>query len=277
MEKHIYSTKLKRRISRLGLGTGGRSSDRSIESEWVSALVRAFELGIRLIDTAEIYSGGFAEEIVGKAIKNWSGSREELFIVTKVHPSNLDEEKLRRSIRNSLSRLQLDYIDSYLIHWLEPTTDLGRAMKNMEKLWEEGLVLSIGVSNFSLKQIEEARSCLSHTDIAIVENRYSLMYRRDERDLLPYLFRENIIYLAYTPLEKGFIAKDQVLIEIGKKYNRTPIQIALNWYFKRGVIPIPRASSIPHVEELAGSLDFELSEKDFDYINKVFEKYIVVS
>ncbi len=275
MEKK-YIPKLGRSVSPIGLGTGGKSTDRSLEAVWVEGIVRAFQLGITLIDTAEIYSGGFAEEAVGRAMRVWGGNREDLFIVTKIHPSNLESrEKIHRSLKNSLSRLGLEYVDAYLIHWLERDTPLREALKTLEELWRGGLVRSIGVSNFKLDQIEEARSMLSHTDIAVVENRYSLTYRGDELDIIPYCEKEGILYLAYTPLDKGVLAANQVLREIGARYGKTALQVALNWYQKWGyLVPIPRATTKEHVEELAGSMGWRLSLDDILKIDYGFRAYI---
>lgn len=271
-----YIPKLGRRVSRIGLGTGGRKTDRSAEGIWVEGVVRAFQLGITLIDTAEIYSEGFAEEVVGKAMRAWGGNREDLFIVTKIHPRNLrDRDSIYRSLRGSLSRLGLEYVDAYLIHWLEKDTPLKDALRTLEDLWREGLVRSIGVSNFSLAQIEEARSLLSHTDIAVVENRYSLTNRGDEIDVIPYCEKEGILYLAYTPLDKGALASNQLLREIGARYGRTPLQVALNWYGRWStLVPIPRATTREHVEELAGSMGWGLLADDVIKIDYEFKPYV---
>ncbi len=265
-----YFPKLGREVPALGLGTGGRRTERSEEKTWLEAIVRALELGIRLIDTAEIYSGGFAEEVVGKALRAWSGDREDVFIVTKIHPRNLvDEHSIRRSLAGSLERMGLEYVDSYLIHWLERDTDLKLAVKTLEELWREGLVGSIGVSNFTVEKIEEARSYLSHTDIAVVENRYSLTHRGDEETVIPYCRREGMMYLAYTPLDKGALLENRKLAEVARKYGKTPIQVLLNWYINiEPVVPIPRASRREHVEELAGALGWRLSREDQEYIGE---------
>ncbi|MEM4966214.1 MAG: aldo/keto reductase [Sulfolobales archaeon] len=272
--EYKYIPKLGRRVSSIGLGTGGRRTERSEEASWTSAIRKALELGILLIDTAEIYSDGFAEEVVGKAVREWGGSREDLFIVTKIHPRNLaSEESIRRSISGSLRRLGLDYVDSYLIHWLEEGVVLRDALKVLEKLWKEGLARSLGVSNFTLERIEEARSYLSYTDIAVVENRYSLTKRDDEKSVIPYCEREGILYLAYTPIDKGVLAGNSLLREVGVRYGRTPIQVALNWYTRfKMLVPIPRASTIPHVEEIAGSTGWSLEEEDWNLIDKAFRK-----
>lgn len=268
-----YIPKLGRDVSQIGLGTGHKKTDEHI---WVEAIMRAFQLGITLIDTAEIYGEGYAEEIVGKAIRVWGGDRESLFIVTKISPGNLrSRESIYKSLKNSLSRLGLRYVDAYLIHWLEKDTPLRDALKTLEELWREGLIRSIGVSNFAIDQVDEARSMLSYTDIAVIENRYSLTYRGDELDIIPYCEKEGILYLAYTPLDKGTLSVNQVLKEIGAKYGRTALQVALNWYQRwRSLVPIPRATRKDHVEELAQSVGWRLSMEDITRIDNEFKVYV---
>lgn len=269
MARHIPM--LGRSVPDLGIGTGGRGREVE-EREWLRALRRAFELGILLVDTAEIYSGGFAEEVVGKAIRSWGGPREDLFVVTKIHPSNLaSRERMRRSLEASLARLGLGYVDAYLIHWLERDTELREAVKGLEDLWREGLVRHIGVSNFTVDKIEEARSYTSQAEIAVVENRYSLTNRGDEATVIPYCEREGMLYLAYTPIDKGALAANARLAEIGRRYGKTPVQVALNWYTRRAtLVPIPRASTVEHVEENAGALGWRLSDEDYRLVDEAF-------
>jgi len=230
---------------------------------------------MRLIDTAEIYSGGLAERVIGRAIKEWGGSREDVIIVSKVHPSNLQRDRMRKAVEGTLARLGTSYVDLYLIHWLEKDSPLREAMKSLEELWREGIVRGIGVSNFTLAQIEEARSYLSHTDIAAVENRYSLTHRGDEVDVIPYCNREGIIYLAYTPLDKGALIGNDLIASIARKYGKTPAQVVLNWYVSQGmVIPIPRASTIEHVEENAGAVGWSMAREDIEAIDRAFRAYL---
>jgi len=267
--------KLGKKIPVIGLGTGGRRTDPSEENRWAKAIVRALELGIRLIDTAEIYSGGLAEIVIGRAMREWGGPREDIIIVSKIHPSNLSRDRMRKAIEGTLSRLGTSYVDLYLIHWLEKDSPLREAMKSLEELWKEGIVRGIGVSNFTLPQIEEARSYLSHIDIAAVENRYSLTHREDELDIIPYCNKEGIIYLAYTPLDKGALINNELIASIARKYGKTPAQVVLNWYISRGiVIPIPRASTIEHVEENAGAVGWRMAQGDVETIDRAFSAYL---
>ena len=262
------------KIPAIGLGTwgigGGFTADRSRDDYYVEVIRKAVELGMWHIDTAEMYGAGHTEEIVGEAIKVFD--REEVFITTKVRGENLRRERLLKAVKASLERLKTKYIDLYLIHWPNPSVPLRETMKTMEELVDKGLIRFIGVSNFDVKLIEEARSYLSREDIVNVQNRYSLKYRIDEKDVIPYCQREGITYTAYTPLEKGSLARDKFLAKIGEKYGKTAAQVALNWIISQpNLITIPKASNIKHLEENVGAMGWRLSEEDFKKISEKFK------
>jgi len=265
------------KIPPIGLGTwgigGGMTPDRSNDDYYINVVRKAIELGMWHIDTAEMYGAGHTEEIVGKAIKEYD--REDIFITTKVKGENLSREKLIKALRGSLERLNLKYVDLYLVHWPNPRVPLRETMKTLEELVDRGLIRFIGVSNFDVKLIEEARNHLSHEDIVNVQNRYSLMHRGDEKDVIPYCQKEKITYTAYTPLEKGSLAKDSFLAEIGKKYGKTAAQVALNWIISQPyMITIPKASNPKHLEENAGAMGWRLEKEDLEKINLHFKQYI---
>ena len=249
-----------------GIGGGFWSPDSSRDEEWTAAIEYAVEKGLRLIDTAEMYGGGHAEELVGRAIKRYK--RDELFIVTKVWPTNARYEDVLKSAQASSARLGTN-IDLYLLHWPSDAVPICETVRAFETLVDRGIIRHFGVSNFSLRQIQEAEACAKKYELAAVENRYSLYNRRDEADVIPYALSNGIMYIAYTPLEKGALAKDPLLAEIAKRYGATPIQIALAWYVKRGVVPIPKAGRREHIDEIAGALHVELSDEDFVKISGV--------
>ncbi|MEZ0289505.1 MAG: aldo/keto reductase [Sulfolobales archaeon] len=263
-------------VSALGLGTweiggGAWSPDYSRDRESIEALKRGIELGITLIDTAEMYGGGHSEEIVGRAVRDFS--REELFIVTKVWPSNASYDSVLRSARASMRRLET-YIDLYLLHWPSESVPICETIKAFERLVDEGVIRFYGLSNFSVEGVEEARYCSKKYDVVAIQNRYSLYYRRDERDVIPYAQREGLMYMAYTPLEKGVVARDSFLREIGEKYGKTAVQVALNWMISiDNVVPIPKSSRVEHVEEIAGSLGWRLDETDLKRISERYSRY----
>ncbi|MDK2384918.1 MAG: aldo/keto reductase, partial [Candidatus Korarchaeota archaeon] len=190
------------KIPKVGLGT--YQIEAAPKEEAIAALRRGIELGMTLIDTAEMYGWGKAEELVGEAIKPFD--RESLTIVTKVWGTNLAYESVGRAARASAARLGT-YIDIYLIHWPNPSYPLEETLRAMEELVSEGIVRYIGVSNFSLDLLKRARELLEHNDVVTNQVEYSLRVREPEEDLLPYCQRERITLMAYSPLDRGRLAK----------------------------------------------------------------------
>lgn len=252
------------RIPVLGMGTYGdafRQGD--AYTKGVEALRRGIEFGMTLIDTAEIYGPGRSEEIVGEAVK---GIRDRVFIATKVSPDNAAYDDLLKSAEKSLRRLNVSYIDLYQIHWWSSRIPVKETMRAMERLIDEGKIRYVGVSNFSVEQTQEAREALSKTDLVSNQVLYSLLERGIEIDLLPYCQTEKITVIAYAPIARGKIFRGRIsrrLVEVGKKYGKTPVQVALNWLLtKPEVIAIPKAAKIEHIEENAGAVGWHLSEED---------------
>ena len=270
------------RIAAIGLGTwligGGGSPDYSRDREAVEAIRYAIELGMTHIDTAEMYGGGHAEELVGEAIKAFK--RDEVFIASKVWPTNLRYDDLLKACEKSLRRLQTSYIDIYYIHWPSDVIPLSESMRAMERLYKDGKIRYIGLSNFSPIQIEEARSYLSTTDVVAIQAEYSLYNRKIEADLIPYCFRSGMTVVAYSPLARGALLADlkkpaerriQLLMELAEKYSKTPVQIALNWVIWHDqVIAIPKALQKQHLEENAGAAGWKLTKEDYDIICKAW-------
>lgn len=262
-------------VSAIGMGTwgiGGFSApDYKYDEMAIRALRRGIELGITLIDTAEMYGGGHSEEVVGMAIK---GLREKVFIATKVWYTNLRYDDVLRSAEKSLRRLQIDTIDLYQVHWPNPHIPLSETMRAMERLVLDGKVRFIGVSNFSVKLMEEARAALSKIDIVSNQVEYSLLSREVEDDILPYCEKENITLIAYSPLGRGNILNDprsKILREVAKKYNKTLVQVALNWLIaKKPVVAIPKAINLSHVEENVNAAGWRLSDEDLELLSRVF-------
>jgi len=262
-------------VSAIGMGTwgiGGFSTpDYKYDEMAIRALRRGIELGITLIDTAEMYGGGHSEEVVGMAIK---GLREKVFIATKVWYTNLRYDDVLRSAEKSLRRLQIDTIDLYQVHWPNPHIPLSETMRAMERLVLDGKVRFIGVSNFSVKLMEEARAALSKIDIVSNQVEYSLLSREVEDDILPYCEKENITLIAYSPLGRGNILNDprsKILREVAKKYNKTLVQVALNWLIaKKPVVAIPKAINLSHVEENVNAAGWRLSDEDLELLSRVF-------
>ncbi|MCP8312507.1 MAG: aldo/keto reductase, partial [Candidatus Methylarchaceae archaeon HK02M1] len=231
----------------------------------ITALKKGIELGINLIDTAEIYE---TESLIAEAIKDYK--RDELFITTKVSPTHLKYEKVLKAAQRSLEKLQCSYIDLYQIHWPNPLVSIKETMRAMENLVDEGKVRYIGVSNFSLSQTKDAEEALSKHELVSNQVEYSLKVRKIEVDMLPYCDSNNIVILAYRPVAHGALANPSgrlkvAMNEISQKHGgKTPAQIALNWLLNKSevVFPIPRASKLKRVMENAGAVGWRLDSKD---------------
>ncbi|QDA31128.1 aldo/keto reductase [Thermococcus indicus] len=253
-------------VTAIGLGTWGiggyETPDYSRDKESVEALRYGLELGINLIDTAEFYGAGHSEELVGKAIRDFE--REGLFIISKVWPTNFGYEKAKRAARASAKRLGT-YIDLYLLHWPGDSWErIEETLHALEELVDDGLIRYIGVSNFDLELLRKSHEVMRKYEIVANEVKYSLKDRWPETSgLLEYMKREKIALIAYTPLEKGSLARNECLAEIGRKYGKSAAQVALNYLiWEDNVIAIPKAGSKAHIEENAGAMGWRLSKED---------------
>ncbi|MBI2144658.1 aldo/keto reductase [Candidatus Woesearchaeota archaeon] len=266
------------KLPAIGIGTwnmgrarlGHEKPDCSNDEKFVAAIKEAIKLGMWHIDTAEMYSSGHAEQIVAKAIKGIP--REQVFITTKVLPSNLKREYLLAAARSSMQRLQVSLVDLFLIHWVNSNGQIQEAMEAMDELVESGKVKHIGVSNFSTAQLKLAQS---YAENKIVTNQveYNLMERGCEKELLPYCQDNDIILTAYSPLAQGNsrLLKNKVLAAVAAKHRKTTAQVALNWLVsQKNVIAIPKASSVEHVMENAGAAGWSLDAEDMELLEKEF-------
>ncbi len=253
------------KISTIGMGTWRIGSYRSPEerAKQVEALKRGIEVGINLIDTAEMYAAGRSEEVVGEAIR---GIRKEVFIATKVTPGHLHHDDVIRACRGSLKRLGTSYIDLYQVHWPDPNVPIKETMSAMEELVKDGLVRYIGVSNFGVEETNEARVALTRNEIVSNQVEYSLRNRYVEPEILPYCAREKLTLIAYSPLAQGSIvhsAPKQLL----QKYKMTPAQAMLNWVTRNEqVVAIPKAASVTHVEENAASVAVRFDATEYEQL-----------
>jgi len=253
------------RISTIGMGTWRIGSYRNQEERagQVKALRRGVELGINLIDTAEMYASGRSEEVVGEAVK---GIRKDVFIASKVAPGNLHHDDVIRACRGSIRRLGTQYIDLYQVHWPDPNVPIKETMSAMEKLVQEGAVRFIGVSNFSVAETQDARAALAKNEIVSNQVEYSLSNRYAESEILPYCTMEKITLIAYSPLARGNIA-NSISGGLLRKYHMTPAQVMLNWVTHHDqVVAIPKATNISHLEENALSVSVRFSSDEYDQI-----------
>lgn len=285
------------RVSQIGLGmwqAGGSQWGADVnDGDCVAAMARAVELGVNLIDTAEVYGQGHSEEVVGRAIQDVG--RDNVVVATKVAGQHLRPDDVVRACQGSLKRLGIREIDLYQVHWPDPweQVPLSRTMRALEKLHKDGWIRAIGVSNFAVRDLDEARSDLSAVDIASNQVRYNLLHREIEAEVLPYCNREKITTLAYSPLAQGVLAgrygplnapsdavrkqsrffrEDNlkeaehllvVLRRIATAHRRTVAQVALNWLNRDPiVVPIPGAKRPSQAEENAGAAGWRLSEEE---------------
>jgi diketogulonate reductase-like aldo/keto reductase len=261
------------RIPVLGIGTwsigGGMTADTSHDKEAILAIRTAIRLGMTHVDTAELYGDGHAEELVGEAIREFD--RETLFITTKVKWSNLRYEDVVKAAKRSLKRLKTGYIDLYLVHAPNSAIPIQETMKAMDYLVEKELTRFIGVSNFSVEQVEEAQQYAQNRIVAN-EIEYNLLVRESgmytenmESKIIPYCQKKDMIVIAYRPLARGELTKPgiKLLDELAKKYDKTQAQIALNWLIsKPNIVAIPKAAKIDHIKENLGAIGWKLSRED---------------
>ena len=267
-------------IPALGLGTWGiggfLETDSSNDNDSIQAIRDSIDLWYTHIDTAEIYGGGHTEELIWRAIKGLD--RSKLIITSKVAKKNLRYDDVISACKKSLERLQIEYIDIYLIHAPNPEISLEETMKAMDYLVEQGMIKFVGVSNFSVEQIQEAQK---YSTNKIIANQipYNLITRNKdyigscinmESEIIPYCQENNIIIMAYRPIERGFLLNPGTIIEeISEKYKKTKAQIAINWLIsKKGIITISKSTNIRHLKENLGSLWWNLSKEDITLLDE---------
>ena len=255
-------------ISRLGQGTwhmGERSSDRAAESR---ALRLGIDLGLTLIDTAEMYADGGAEEVVAEAIR---GRREEVFLVSKAYPQNASKARMERACEASLKRLGTEQIDLYLLHW-RGSVPLAETIAAFEELIRDGKIARWGVSNFDPDDMVELFASPGGGACAVNQVLYNPQYRGIEFDLLPWALREKLPIMAYSPVgQGGSLLRNRAMISVAARHNATPAQIALAWALRHPhVIAIPKAASEDHVRQNAAALTIELTPTDLAEIDASF-------
>jgi diketogulonate reductase-like aldo/keto reductase len=229
-------------------------------------LRRGIELGAFLIDTAELYR---TEDVVDQAVK---GIRDRIFIATKVPGNHLRYDQVMRAAEGSLRQLGTDYIDLYQIHWPNPSVPIKESMRAMEALADSRQVKYIGVSNFSVKELEEAQAAMTKYPLVSNQVLYNLKRREIEKDLLPYCQQNQITVIAYTPLADGSLtAPTQALQEVADEVDKTPAQVALNWCISHSnVIVIPKSNSLARIEENCGASGWRLSEDQLHRLDEAF-------
>ncbi|MCQ1572053.1 aldo/keto reductase [Neorhizobium galegae] len=254
-------------VPALGLGTWQMGEDGRKAAVEIESLKRGLDLGMTLIDTAEMYGEGGAEKITAEAI---AGRRDQVFLVSKVYPWNASRKGVVEACERSLDRLKTDRLDLYLLHWRgeHPLTE---TVAGFEELCRTGKIGAWGVSNFDLDDMQELMDVPDGGNCAANQVLYNLSRRGIEYDLLPWCQEHGIPVMAYSPIEQGRLARSGELIRIAKAYQATPAQVALAFLLERdGVIAIPKSANPDRVAENSEAVDLDLSEADWTALDTAF-------
>jgi diketogulonate reductase-like aldo/keto reductase len=256
------------------LGQGTWNLERADRAAAIAALRRGLDLGMNHIDTAEMYGAGAAEELIAEAI---AGRRDEVFLVSKVLPENASRAGTIAACERSLARLKTDRLDCYLLHW-RGRYKLADTIAAFEELVRAGKILSWGVSNFDVGDLDEALAIAGEGRIACNQVLYHLQQRAVEHDVIPWCEKHRVAVTAYSPFGSGRFPGagtkgGHALAEIANNHRATPRQVALAFLTRReSVLAIPKASSVSHIEENAAADRLRLSPGDFARIDEAFPR-----
>jgi diketogulonate reductase-like aldo/keto reductase len=253
----------------LGQGTWRMGENTGAHKDEVAALRLGIELGMTLIDTAEMYGDGGAEKVVADAIED---QRDRVFVVTKVYPHNASRTELPKACERSLKRLRIDAIDLYLLHWRERQTRLVETVDAFENLRAAGKIKCWGVSNFDVDDMQELWSVENGTSCAANQVLYNLKNREIESGLLRWSEENKVPIMAYSPVGHGRgLLENATLTKIAERHGTTTSQIAIAWVLRQpGMIAIPKASNEEHVRDNARSIEIKLTSEDFAELDREF-------
>lgn len=256
-----------RTVPALGIGTWKMGDDAHHRASEIKSLQAAIDLGMTLIDTAEMYGEGASEELVGEAI---AGRRDAVFLVSKVYPHNASRQGVIDACARSLHRLRTEKLDLYLLHW-RGQHPLADTVAGLQVLKAEGRIGAWGVSNFDVDDMEELMAVPGGADCAANQVLYNLSRRGIEHDLLPWCQERDIALMAYSPIEQGRLLRHPDLIRIAKSYQATPAQVALAFVLERDqMIAIPKTGNPARVEENLGAIDLDISDEDWEALDRAF-------
>jgi diketogulonate reductase-like aldo/keto reductase len=235
-------------VPALGQGTWCMGEDPSLRAQEIASLRAGLDLGLRLVDTAEMYGEGRTEALVGEAI---AGRREEVFLVSKVYPHNASRQAMRKACTGSLRRLKTDRIDLYLLHWAG-SVPLEETLDSFARLQREGHIRSWGVSNLDISEMDQLWALPGGREVQTDQVLYNLTRRGAEWDLVPWLRERGVPVMAYSPIEQGRLARHRALADFAQHRGMTPAQAALAWLLsKDGVIAIPKSASAQRLAQNA--------------------------
>jgi len=254
-------------VAALGQGTWRIGDDPARRREEIDCLRRGMDLGLTLIDTAEMYGEGLSEALVGEAIQ---GRRHEVFIVSKVYPHNASRGSMQVSCDNSLKRLRVDAIDLYLLHW-PGGVRLAETVDAFDALRRAGKIRHWGVSNLDLALMRELHDVPAGKAVQTDQVLYNLGRRGIEWDLLPWLREHRIPVMAYSPLDEGRLVRRRGLVEFAKRHGMMPAQVAISWLLAHdGVIAIPKTGNRERLEENAQALEHPLTTAQLQELDALF-------
>lgn len=257
-------------VPAIGLGTWYMGEGRATRTQEVDAIRAGLDAGLRVVDTAEMYGDGAAEEVVGEAL---AGRRDDALLVSKVYPHHASRDGVRRACEDSLRRLRTDHLDVYLLHW-RGQYPLAETVEGFEDLVADGLIASWGVSNLDPEDMSELAAVPGGSACVTDQILYNLTRRGPELDLMPMLSTARVPVMAYSPLEQSRIldaADSEVLEEVADRHGATPAQVALAWCVRDGdVLAIPKSASAERVRENAAAADLELTEADLVALDEAF-------
>ncbi|HKF94351.1 MAG TPA: aldo/keto reductase [Gammaproteobacteria bacterium] len=255
------------RVPALGQGAWRMGENQAARAEEIATLRLGLDLGLTLIDTAEMYGEGRAEELIGEAIE---GRREEVFLTSKVYPHNASREGAVAACERSLKRLRTDYIDLYLLHW-RGRVPLTETMEGFMGLHQAGKIRYYGVSNFDRADMQELWSVPGGSGIAANQLLYNLTRRGIEHGLVPWLREQHVPIMAYSPVEQARLIRNPTLIDFAQANGMTPAQAALAWLLShQDVVAIPKTSRRERLKENVGALDHHLTAAQLEELDRLF-------
>ena len=255
------------KIPALGQGTWYMGDKRETHAEEISTLQLGLDLGLKLIDTAEMYGEGKAEELIGEAI---AGRRDQAFLVSKVYPHNASRKGTIAACERSLGRMRTDRIDLYLLHW-RGNIPFGETLEGFSALQKAGKIRYFGVSNMDLDDMRELFSLSGGEAVATNQLLYNLTRRGIEWELLPWLRDKRIPVMAYSPIEQARLLGNPKLVDFTRRHGMSPAQAALAWLMAKGdVIAIPKTGRRERVKENIGALDHDLTAEQLGELDSLF-------